>query len=239
MYFLNDSITIAVLLFFFNQNTMGMESLNLNTQESTEKVADRQETLETHEQHSILDKFRTKLLVAVCLGSEAFLAACGGLRKEDIEAMPTTKIEDIMKNPEAFTKQPLIKVEGYPVSTGRQSYQFMVPVYKTINGVPDKNGVSIPMVMFDHYDYTTQETDSYDIHTTSDAKSQRLKAMSRGGQTQMSHIPVRVGPEQIAPHRSEIVGKLESMGKDDHKTYVLEIQGFVDEEVSAVGNVHK
>jgi hypothetical protein len=215
---------------------MEMESLHINTQENQEKVEDRQET---QEKHSILDKFRSKLLVAVCLGSEAFLAACGGLRKEDIESMPTTKIEDIMKNPEAFTKRALIKVEGYPVSTGRQSYQFMTPVYKTINGVPDKNGMSIPIVIFDHFDYTTQDTDSYDIHTTSDTKSQSLKAVSRGGQVTMSHILVHAGPEQIEFHKSEIVGKLESVGENDKKTYVLEIQGFVDEETQTTSDVHK
>ena len=174
------------------------------------------------ESKNLLDKFRNKLLVAAALGAEAFMAACGGLRKEDIEAMPETKIEQILKNPEQFVKMQLIKVEGYPISTGRTQEQYLVPIFGT-----NSKG----QTQFKRFDYINQDVDTYDIHTNSDIKGPSLKARAKGSLIYTPYIPQIIGHEsQMPPHRHAVAGKLEELGRGEKKHYVFEIQGSIDEE---------
>ncbi len=174
------------------------------------------------EAKTLAEKLRGKLLVAAALGAEAFLAACGGLRREDIEAMPTADIEKVIESPEEFSKFPILKVKGYPISTGRKKETYIIPSFKTD---PDTGKIKI-----DGFSSQVYEVDTYDIHSTSDLRSSSIKARSSGVAVYGKYGGLDLTPNAIAPHEHQVAGKLEKVGKGDKTHFVLDIKGVVDQE---------
>lgn len=171
---------------------------------------------------TLSEKLRSRFLEAAFLGTAAFLEACGGLRKEDIEAMPTSAIEDVMARPESYSNTQLVKVEGWPVFTGSKKDVYMVPIFKNKDNKLVFNGV------------VTEEfkVNTYDIHPNPDLNSPSLKARSKEGFVMYGKYgTLNLSPEEIAPHKSKIAGKLERITDKGGTRYVLEINGLVDKEV--------
>jgi hypothetical protein len=180
----------------------------------------RTSKVESPETKKALDMFRGKLLGAMALGYTAFLEACGGqITKEDIEKMPTTSMQDVIKDPKSFANMPIVKIEGYPVMVTKENTQIPIPVFETVNG-------KMNLVRFD---WISKEVDCYDVHQTSDLNSPSLKACAEGDISYFPYVPVNLNqPEKIAPHFSDVVGRVEEWGFGKGKHYVLSIKAAAE-----------
>ena len=165
--------------------------------------------------------FRKKFLTAMFLGSMALMEACGGMKKEEIEAMPETAIEDVQKEPEKFKEMPMIKVNGYPIRVGDDNVKYPVAVFKSVG-----KGIK-----FDHWDWVEKRVDVYDIHSTSDLKSQSIKGfMENGGTYITSGIPIDLEGKPLEPREYAIAGHLKSITIKGEKVPAIEIQGVAEKE---------
>ncbi len=178
----------------------------------------RSSKVESPETKKALDAFRSKMLGALVISMSAFLQACGGLSKEDMEKMPTTSLEEVIKNPEAFAQMPLVKIEGYPVMVSKEDRQYPIPKF-------DKDG------NLTRFDYITKNVDCYEVHATSDLKSPAMRACADGTMLYVPYLPLTAQNEKLAPRLHHVVGKVEkeSLFKKDGK-YILDIQGAIDRE---------
>lgn len=187
--------------------------------ENFEKVENSVPQENNAESANILDKFRSKVLTSMCLGYAALLSACGELKREDIEKMPLTKIEDVLKEPEQFIQIPLVKVGGFPVKIGTDKEEITIPTFDT-----DEDGD----LVFKGFDHITQEVDIYDIHTTSDLKSLALRGYAKGDTIYFPNLPLEPDNKRLSSFEYEIAGKLHASGNGESRSYKLEIKGSVE-----------
>lgn len=181
-------------------------------------LTDHTEKKEPQETKKSLDAFRSKLLGALALGTSAFLAACGELKRGDIEKMPPTAIEDILKNPDDYTKMPIMRIQGYPVMTSEKAKVLIIPV---------KAGRGMAMIPI------RVTTGCYDIYADPGMKGGKLEGCTTKGRTYFPNI--RQGEKVSRLH--EIVGRVEKEGEDKSK-YIFEVHGTIDTE-APVSKVRK
>jgi|SRR3989344_6674069 len=80
--------------------------------ETTRTVEDS-DNIEAKES-KVLKMFRNKVMRALLLsGTLAAVEACGGVKKEDMENLPLTSIEDLTQRPDEYADEKFLRVEGY------------------------------------------------------------------------------------------------------------------------------
>gem|GEM_PF-5625170 len=158
-------------------------------------------------------------MTGVFLGTAAFLEACGGLSKEDIEKMPLNTVEDIIKNPRGFSEIPLIKVRGYGEKTQEKPFSIpiLIPKYTSDN-------------KFDGFNTIEKISDVYKIHSTDAPDSPYIKGLVERRELVekegfgKKRTPV-FGQTKFEHHQKyHIVGKLSLVGEGKDAHYVLKIE---------------
>ncbi len=167
----------------------------------------------------LMDKLRKRLMVAFLLGTSAFMEACGGMTPQDVEKVPEVSIQEVIKDPAQAAKLKMIRVEGYPVMTGKDQMEIPVPIFDT-----DAKG----RLRLKRFDYITKDVEAYDIHETSDVNSPSIRAFVEGDTVYFPHVPLHIPNEQLAPHLHSVAGTLKEIKSKGEKKYYLEVRGTVD-----------
>jgi hypothetical protein len=168
---------------------------------------------------------RDFLKMGLVAGGAAFLEGCRNLKEEEIRAMPSVSIEEILNNPGKYEGREILKTAGYIQETGVSSkeidqtgptskytwqttrVQFFRHRYK-ISSQPDMTGPSLDAASEEKITNFDMTTDMY-----SERKPMEPNALHRDF------------PKADASVNYEIIGRLLKAEKPDpnHPKYVYEI----------------
>ena len=164
---------------------------------------------------TILDRFRNRILAGFMLGTAAFLEACGGLKKEEMDKLDLIRIENVIEKPEAYTEKPLIKVRGYGIKVPEKKSSLLHALEIVGDAVAEDEDIEVK---------TTREV--FEIHETPDPKSPHIQAMAET----LTIQGIRVTPEiKFTPnHRYHIAGTLKQKRTGKNIQYYFKISQNMD-----------